>query len=228
METPEATSNEPETSEPGAPLTFAIFGATGRTGVPLVEQALAAGHEVRAFARTPEKLPIESARLTVVQGDAQDAAAVERAVAGADAVLSALGHAKGSQEDVQTVATQHIVAAMNAHGVRRLISLTGAGVADPRDAPKLWNRAIQGLMKLVARSVLEDAERHADVIRQSGLDWTIVRAPRLTNGAHTGRYRVGYVGKGTGMTISRADVADFMLRLVREGTHVHEAPMVSH
>ena len=208
-------------------MKLAIFGATGKTGIPLVKQALDAGHEVKAFVRSPEKMSIKHERLTLVQGDATDPKAVERAVEGTDAVLSALGHAKNSPDDVQTVATRNIVAAMKRHKVERIVSLTGAGVSDPQDQPKLTDRAIKFLLSTLQKSVLTDAENHADVLRRSGLDWVIVRGPMLTEGKHTGKYRVGYIGKNSGMRIPRADVADFMLKQLSDDRYLHQAPMVS-
>ena len=208
-------------------MKLAIFGGTGKTGKPLVEQALAQGHEVTALVRTPSKLPIQSDHLTLVQGDATDPNDVERVIIGADAVLSALGHAKGSPDDVQTVATEHIVAAMKRRGVERIVSLTGAGVKDPNDEPKLADKLIRFLLKTFAGKVLEDAKNHAEVLRKSGLQWTIVRGPRLTNGPHTGEYRVGYVGKNSSTQISHADTADFMLKEVTDNAYIHKAPVVS-
>lgn len=210
-------------------MKLAIFGATGKTGRPLVEQALAQGHEVTALVRTPAKLTVQSDNLRVVQGDATDAMDVDRVVIGADAVLSALGHAKGSPNDVQTVATEHIVAAMKRRGVTRLVSLTGAGVRDPHDEPKFADKVIRFLLKTFAGKVLEDAENHADVLRQhDDIDWVMVRGPRLTNGPHTGEYRVGYVGKNSSTQISHADTADFMLTQLTDDTYLHQAPVVSY
>lgn len=205
-----------------------VFGASGRTGRHVVEQALAAGHEVVAFVRDPAKLGVSHERLEVVRGDVTDAAAVEEAVAGRNAVLSALGHTKTSPKDVQTVGARNIVGAMERRGVRRLVSLTGAGVRDPEDDPKLVDRAFAFLLGLLQRDVLEDAERHAEVIKASGLDWVIVRGPRLTEGGRKGEYRVGYVGKDSGTRISRADVAEFMLAQATDDAHLRRMPMVSY
>ena len=99
---------------------------------------------------------------------------------------------------------------------------------DPGDRPKLVDRVFSGLLKLLQRDVLEDAERHAEVIKQSGLDWTIVRAPRLTDGPATGEYRVGPVGQDSGIKVSRADVAGFMLRGLTDGSYVGQAPTISY
>ena len=209
-------------------MKLAVFGASGRTGKPLLEQALAAGHEVAAFVRDPSKLGMSHERLTVVEGDVKDSAKVREAVAGTDAVLSALGHTKSSAKDVQTVGTENIVAAMQECGVRRLVSLTGAGVGDPQDEPKLLDKAITTLLKLLQKDVLEDGENHARVIEKSRLDWVIVRGPMLTEGEKKGEYRVGYVGKNSGTKISRADVADFMLRQTKDETYLGQKPMVSY
>ena len=209
-------------------MKLAVFGASGRTGRPLVEQALAQGHEVRALVRDPAKLPLQHERLLLVRGDAINAADVARTVEGADAVLSALGQTKGSPKDLQTVATRHMVAAMKAHGVARVISLTGAGVRDPEDRPKFVDRVFGLLLAVAARNVLQDAKAHAEVLRESGLAYTLVRGPRLTEGPRTGVYKVGYVGKDSGTQVSRADIADFMLRQLTEDVWVHKAPMVSY
>jgi len=208
-------------------MKLTIFGATGRTGRPLVEQALAAGHTVTALVRDPARLPISHPQLHVVQGDVAEAAKVDQVVAGADAVLSTIGHTATSTKDVQTIATKYIVAAMQKHGVNRFVSLTGAGVADAKDRPKLIDKGFKFLLKRLQPDVLADAENHAKVVRSSGLDWVIVRGPRLTEKPHTGKYRVGYAGVGTGTVIPRADVADFMLKQVTDTTYVRDAPMVS-
>ncbi len=208
-------------------MRLTVFGASGRTGRPLVQQALDAGHDVVAFVRDPAKLPLQHERLTVVQGDGMKLEDVESAVRGSDAVLSTLGQSKGSPKDLQTVATRNIVAAMEKYGVRRLVSLTGAGVDAPEDQPKLINNIIKFALKTLSGAVLQDALGHVDVIKSSNLDWVIVRGPRLTEGPRTNKYRVGWVGVNTGTSISRADLADFMLKQVTDNTYLRKMPMIS-
>lgn len=211
-------------------MKLAVFGGTGQTGKPLLEQALAAGHEVKALVRDPGKLPLSLSaheRLEVIQGDALDAAAVARTVEGTEAVLSVLGQTKGSPPDLVTRATENIIAAMKAHGVKRVLTLTGAGVPDPKDKPKVVDRVFTFLLKRISGAVLEDGKQHAARLRESGLEWTVVRGPRLTNGPHTGRYRVGFVGKDSGVQVPRADVADFMLKEVQNPRFVRQAPVVT-
>ena len=205
---------------------IALLGATGRTGRPLLDQSLAAGHTVTALARTPSKLPPREG-LAVVQGDATNPADVDKTVDGADAVLLTLGHAKGSPPDLMARAAHNVVAAMNAHGVRRVVTETGAGVPDPKDPGGLGPKVMAGIMKVVAKNLLADSEAHVDTFRQSGLDWTAVRAPRLTEGERTGEARTGYFSMGPGHSVSRADVAEVMLRMATSDEYAGEAPMVT-
>lgn len=208
-------------------MKLAIFGATGRTGRHLVEQALAEGHEVKALVRDPARLDAQGERLSVIRGNALDPTSVEETVAGTDAVLVALGHTSSSAKDVQAEGTRHILNAMRKHGVRRIISLTGAGVRDPEDAPRLPDKVFTTLLKRLQPDVLRDAERHAALIREGDREWIIVRGPRLTDAPAKGTYRVGYVGKGTGLSIPRADLARFMLDQLQDDTYLRMMPVVS-
>jgi len=208
-------------------MKLAIFGATGRTGMPLVQQALNGGYEVVVLVRNPSKMSLRNDRLTVIQGDAMSSPDVEQAVKGTDAVISVLGRRKDSPKDMQTIAMRAIVTAMQKYGIKRLVSLTGAGVAAPQDKPKLFNYLIKIALKLLSGEVLKDAQQHVEVIKKSQLDWVIVRGPMLNDGPHTGKYRVGWVGVNTGVRISRADVADFLLKQVTDNTYLHQLPMIS-
>lgn len=134
----------------GKSLKLAIFGATGRTGLPLVQQALEAGHSVAALVRTPAKMTIQNANLTLIQGDSLNSADVEKTVQGADAVLSVLGQSKGASRDLQKVSIRNIIAAMQKYGAKRLISLTGAGVDAPEDRPGFSNHLIKFALKTLS------------------------------------------------------------------------------
>lgn len=208
-------------------MKLAIFGATGRTGLPLIQQALDAGHEVVALVRNPASVPMHHEHLTWIEGNAMRAADVARAVQGAESVICVLGHRKDSPKDMQTVAAVNIVEAMRAQGIKRLVSLTGAGVEAPQDRPKLSNRLIKLALLLLSGDVYRDGAAHAHVIQQSPLDWVIVRGPMLTEGPHTGQYRVGWVGVNTGVRIARADVADFLLKQTTDTRYLRQMPMIS-
>jgi nucleoside-diphosphate-sugar epimerase len=208
-------------------MRIAVFGATGRTGRPLVEQALSEGHEVVALVRDPSKLMVEHPKLTVLQGDVTDRQAVDRAVAGSDVVLSVLGPAKGAPKNVLAIAGENIVAAMKRHGVRRVVALTGAGVAAPGDPPSAGRSIMLGLLKLISPEVLKASESYVRSISESGLDSTVARVPRLRDGERTGAYRTGTLRLGPGQTAARADVADFMLKQLADDTYLHQMPMIS-
>lgn len=207
-------------------MKLAVFGATGRTGQHLVRQALDQGHAVVALARTPSRLGLTHDRLTVVQGDILNAEAVQAVVSGADAVISTLGPTANKPDFTVSRGMEIIIAAMQAAGVRRLILSAGAGVGDPNDQPKLVNHAISYVLRLVSRHVVADMEQAVERVRASGLDWTIVRVPMLTDAPATGAIREGWVGVNTGARLSRSDMADYMLRQIA-GQHIRQAPMIS-
>lgn len=207
--------------------TVAIFGATGRAGGHLVQQALERGYCVRALARDPAKLETQDERLVAIQGSLSDKARVEQVIAGADVVLSVLGPTSNEPTFEISQGTETIIAAMKKHGVTRLIISAGAGVGDPEDAPKLFNKLINVALKATARNVYEDMVKTVALVRDSGLDWTVVRVPRLTDGPKTGHIRVGMVGKGTGANLTRADMAEFMLKQIDDGRHLRQAPVIS-
>lgn len=205
-----------------------VFGASGGTGRHIVEQALEAGHKVTAFVRTPTKLEIKHANLNVFQGDVTNVEKVEQSIIGQDAVLSALGPTRPPVPGMMKTAAKNIVAAMEKHGVKRIISTTGGGVRDPQDQPKLIDHIMKGLLTLLAGPVLKDSEANVNVIRNSDLDWTIVRYPRLLDGQHTGKYRMGFIGKDSGSQLSRADAADAVLKELENGEYLHKMPIVSY
>ena len=206
---------------------IALFGATGKTGRRVLERALAAGHRVRVLVRDPAKLAGPHERLDVVVGDGRDAERVEETVAGADVVLSLVGQVKGSPATLQTDVTRLIVDAMTRHGVSRLVTLSGGGLRAEADRPKLPDLIIRAALKLLAGHVLADAEGHLGVLRASGLDWTVVRGPRLTEAPGRGSYRQGWVGVDASTRISRDDLADFILTQLEDRRFVGHLPFVS-
>jgi putative NADH-flavin reductase len=184
---------------------YAVFGGTGHTGRHLVEQALEDGHEVTALARDPSKLPAHP-HLHIVTGDVRDMKRVDHTVSGADAVLSALGQRRWGTT-VCTDGMRNILAAMNAHGVRRLLAISGYGVGDSRHrdfyAVSMW---------IALRSIMRDKTQMEELIRASDTEWTLVRPAVIIEGPHTGRYRAGPdLRLGYASKISYADVADFLL-----------------
>lgn len=210
-------------------MNITIFGSTGKTGALAVKEALDAGHRVTAFARTPEKLAIDHPNLQIVQGDALDPAAVRKAVEGADGVISFLGVNPKSKEYSFCTSIENVITAMKAHGVKRLVMSAGAGVGDENDAPTFMGKLMGGIIKLVAKTAFEDGLRTAQMVREvEDIDWTMVRVPMLTDRpAGEKALRIGYLGKGTGPQLSRADLAHFMITEIQDRTYLHQAPVIS-
>src|ERR671921_1179752 len=191
-----------------------------------MRQALAQGYEVTALARNPSAVAPEDNRPRVLQGNALDASEVEAAVAGQDAVLSALGTSSARPTTLFSESTHNLIGAMDKHGVRRLVCITGVGVGDSKGhVGFLYDRIIR---PFVVRNVYEDKERQEEAIQQSDLEWVIVRPARLTDEPAKGEYSVFLKGSYKAKTISRADVADFMLAQVKDGTYVHKTPVISY
>jgi putative NADH-flavin reductase len=197
-------------------LRLAVFGATGRAGRVVVERALRTGHQVAALTRDPSRLR-SHAQLQVIGGDVRDASAVSRALDGADAIVSTLG-GRLCAEGIRSVLS---VAAGG--GPRRLVVLSNYGVADSRH-----RTAYVAVSWLVERAVLRDKEQMEALVRASGADWTVVRAPVLTNGPHTGAYRTGTDLRPTFTSrVSRADLAEFMLTEVGGNAFLRRAVTIT-
>jgi putative NADH-flavin reductase len=207
-------------------MKLTIVAATGGIGRRALEQALAAGHDVTAVVRNPRKLPSGVPAVTVDLA-AADPAALESAVAGADAVLSCLGPHSVSEAGIASRGTRAIVQAMQATGVRRIVVVSAAPIStvpspgrptppkhDPGDG-FLMRHLAAPLIKAAFRTPYADLAQMEDVLRDSGLDWTVVRPPRLTNRPLSGSYRTA-LGRNLrrGILVSRADVAHLMLRML--------------
>lgn len=205
-----------------------VFGSTGGTGRELVKQALEQGHRVTAYARDPGKIKdLQHSSLKVVRGDVLDPAAVESSVAGHDGVLVAIG-AGPARTTLREQGSRNIVEAMKRSDVKRLICQSSLGVGDSRANLSFFTKHI--VVGIFLRHAFADHERQETVVMQSSLDWTIVRPPHLRDGPRTGVYRHGFstTDKRIKGWISRADVADFMLKQLADDTYVHQTPGVSY
>lgn len=205
-----------------------IFGATGGTGRKLVELALEQGHKVTAFARNPARLEYRHPNLQIAQGDVMQLTSVERAMQDQEVVVSALGAPASQKAPVRSEGTRNIIGAMEKAGVRRLICQTTLGMGDSRDLLPFSYKYL--IVPFILRSAFADSERQENYIRQSLLEWTIIRPAALTNGQPTGVYRHGFsVGdKDLKMKISRADLADFILKQLADNSYLYKTPGVSY
>jgi len=209
-------------------MRITLFGATGGTGKQLVELALAAGYQVVAYVRNPSKISTKHENLTIVQGELADQAMIEGAVNGADAVISVLGPRGGSKNKPITRGMQNIIEAMKKQGVHRLVISSTLSVKDLNDLPGFKAKALVNLVRLTMHAAYEEIASVAETVRKSDLDWTIVRLTMLNNNPKSGKVRVGYLGKGeVGLRISRADLAEFMLKQVQETKYHRASPVIS-
>jgi len=211
-------------------MKIALFGANGGTGRVLTAQALEAGHQVTAVTRHPETFGLAHERLRVVAGDAMDAASVSSAIVGQDAVLSTLGVPFGKEPiTIYSVGTGNIVAGMTEHGVRRLACVSSSAV-DPHDDPTeswVFNRVLQPyVVNGIGKTTYEDMRAMEAVVAVSALDWTIVRPSGLFGAPAVSDYRATATEHLSGRYTSRADLADFLLRLAGGSEFVGEKPEV--
>ena len=197
-------------------MELTIFGATGGTGTCLTRQALTAGHHVTAVVRDPARLPVPaSPRLRVMTADLMDPAAISPAVTGADAVLAAFGPRGTGPTTVLREGTRSVIEAMHKDGARRLIALSGSIVSDDGEGPVLRYLAKPLARRTFLRHVAADMRGAEEEIRDSGLDWTIVRPPRLTSDPASGTYRTATDRNlPRGLTVSREDLAAYMLGII--------------
>jgi putative NADH-flavin reductase len=209
-------------------MKLVIFGATGTVGRQVVQQALEQGHTVTAFARSLTKLDIHHPQLSFVTGDVMDASAVEQAIRGQDAVVCVLGSGKKLKSTIRSEGTQQIIQAMEKVGVRRLICQSTLGTGNSwSNLDFYWKYVMFGF---ILRQVFADHERQEALVRNSNLDWTIVRPSAFTDGPHTGRYRHSFPSTDRNITlqISRADVADFILKQLLDQSSLHQTPSLSY
>jgi putative NADH-flavin reductase len=199
-----------------------VFGATGRTGHHLVRVALSRRHQVTAFVRDRSHLLMDYSRLRLVEGDVLDPKAVDRALRGQEAVLCALAAPPGGPDTVLSKGTRNILDAMRRHRVRRLVCLSEAGVLGGDSASRLPRFRIPFFRK----DPFADLRRQLLEIVDSGLDWIIVRPPKLTDEPLTGRYEIS-LNRPKHASITRLDLAIFMINQLRNKEFVRKMPAVS-
>lgn len=217
-------------SKDGATARVLVVGASRGIGLETVRRALDAGHRVRAMARSASRIALDHPNLAKTDGDALDADAVGAALDGVDAVVQCLGVAAGPDMVLKPVtlfstATRVLVRAMEEAGVKRLVCLTGFGAGDSRGRGNLFYNAA---FRLFLGRAYDDKDVQEMIVRRSGLDWVIARPTVLTNGPRTGAYavltepedwRAGF--------ISRADVAEFLVKQITDDTYVGKTPVLT-
>jgi uncharacterized protein YbjT (DUF2867 family) len=216
-------------------LKVVVFGATGKAGRAVALMLLAAGHEVTAFVRDPAKLPAQVAFPAIV-GDAMNADDVAKAVAGHDAVVVALGESRNpfllalgakriTPPDICEKGTANVIAAAKAASVQRMVCVSSYGVGDTR-------AVLSGMCKLIFRWLrlteqMDDKERQEALVKASDLDWTLVQPVGLTDGAGTGRWLASLTGERRRRTVSRIDLAAFIVEILLGARNTRETVVLS-
>ena len=205
-----------------------VFGASGKTGREVVRQALARGLNVAAFVRDTARLPLAHANLRLVKGQITDPKTVARAIEGHTCVISTLGVGHPLRHDPVVIEGVRTIARASEHAsVERLLYLSFIGVRESRDAAGFLLKQLAGT---VLRHEVADHEAKEAAVSESFVDWTIVRPPKLTNGRLTASYRVGedIEARSPLPMMSRADVADFMLRQLSDQSFIRKAVRILH
>lgn len=209
-------------------MRIAVLGASRGIGYELLRIALEEGHEVTALLRNPAKLNISDSRLKIVKGDILDPASVTAAIAGNDAVCLCIGITPTRKPvNVFSRGAKCVLAAMERGAHQKLITVTGIGAGDSKGhGGFFYDRVINPLL---LGTIYADKDRQESIIKASDVEWLIVRPGFLTDGPKTGKYRV--IENLAGITagkISRADVADFMLRQLTTPTYFRKTPLLTY
>ena len=209
-------------------MKITVIGASQGIGYELLRIALEEGHEVIALLRNPAKLSISNSRLRIVKGDILDPATVAAAVVGNDAVCLCVGIAPTRKPvNVFSRGAECVLAAMRQGTNQKLITVTGIGAGDSKGhGGFFYDRVINPLL---LATIYADKDRQEAIVRASRVEWLIVRPGFLTNGPTTGKYRaIENLSGVTAGKISRADVADFMLKQLTTPTHFGKAPLLTY
>lgn len=215
-----------------SPTSMANAAAASTHGIKLgtTVTVLSTDEPIRVFVRNPAKLATTHPNLRVVEGDLIDAAAIGRAVDGADAVISALGPSlkRSATGTPVTDGTRNIVKAMEAAGVRRYIGLATPAVADAKDQPTIKGKVLRFMPRLAFPNALVELDGITDVVRDSDLDWTIARITSPNDRPAKGTVRAGFLGRDkVGAAMTRADIATFLVGQLHDGTYLRAAPAIS-
>jgi nucleoside-diphosphate-sugar epimerase len=212
-------------------MNVTVFGATGAIGSLTVNELLANGHTVNAYARNPNKVPSGWAdRVRVIIGELSDADAIDQAVAGADVVVNALGPSldRKATEMPLIEGTRHILDAMKRHGITRYIGHATPSILDPQEKPTLQTKLVGFMGRTGLPRAYQELIGITDLIRNAGVNWTIVRFTAPNNKPNNGKLRVGFYGTDRiGFAVSRADIAAFTAAQVDDDSYLNRAPAIS-
>ena len=208
-------------------MNISIFGADGRTGIEVVRYAQNKGHNVTAFVYSKNSKTFLPETVKIIQGNVLQYEEVRSAINGSDAIISVLGHIKGSDPLMQTKGMQNIVNAMQEFGVKRVLSLTGTGVRTSGDKPSILDRVLNIAVGFVDPDRVRDGIEHAKILQNSNLDWTIARVLKLSKSDKLFKdYELTYGGPAEPLT-SRKKVARVLVDLVLDQKFIKKMLVIS-
>lgn len=229
--------------------TIAVFGASGKTGKLFTELALKNGYCVRAMLRSPTRLDLQHPNLEIIQGDILDFAKVAETIKSTEAVIDLIAQKQDSHPDLRKTGTRNVLRAMQQNNVKRLILLSSLpyelqlGLLEPNDRPafahrlimfigknRLLNSFMMFMLKKLAGAPILTASEYAerfDLIKQSELDWTIVRTPRLHDKPSQGKVHAGHLDSNTRISIARGSVATFLFNELKRPQYIRKRPVIS-
>ncbi len=210
-------------------MNITVFGGTGATGLLLIEKALKSGHSVTVLARTPSKISIKNDNLRIVKGELTETNKIEEAIKNADAVISVLGPDQKTKGLVIADGIKNIVGTMKKNGVKRLIATATPSFKDSNDKFQFGFAFGVFMVKALIKDSYNNIVLTGKHISESGLDWTIVRLPMLSDKPASGKINAGYTGDGTVslFSLSRADLADFLLQQLNDKKWLNKSPVIS-
>ena len=212
-------------------MKISVFGATGKTGKLVVQQALNNAFEVTAFVRDPSKMIMTHRNLNIVQGDVMITATIDAVMQGHDAVICCLGLPATKPGLLRSQGTQNIIDSMKKFGVKRFICQASLGYADSEkllvNTPFVFRKVI---VPLLLKKTFEEHALQENIIKQTDLNWTIARPGSMTNGKFTGHYKSGFSSDDTSVKvkISRADTAHFMVQQLNNNDNIRKAVGISY
>ena len=204
-----------------------VFGSTGATGIEVIRLALEKGYEVIAYARSPDKINIEHENLTIIKGELDDLNSLENAISKGDAVISLLGASGKVKDNSISNGVKNIVSLMEKHNLKRIIQVSTSASKDANDRRDLYFDFMVLLVRIAMPKVYSEIQLISEYLKESSLDWTIVRLPFLSDDP-TGNLNIGYKGHGVvRKNLSRKDLADFLIQQIDDDKYIKKSPFIS-
>ncbi len=207
--------------------TISVFGASGKTGLCVVKQALANSYKINALCRNPDAIPFKNTSLKIFTGSLLDKIVVHKTIEGSDAVICVFGPMKPYNDIFCAEATENIITAMLSLGIRRLICQTGALIGKTPVRRSLFMRFLMKTYNGKFPESARDRDMQEELIMKSSMDWTIVKPPRLSNGKRKGKYSTGENLKVSAFSsATREDAADFILSQLESDNYLKKLPII--